>query len=153
NSTGTYNGTKIQDNQITVGGDNDTSASFDAQNIAVYFTAGHNQHMTGNTITFMGNGTNTVKTPRSFGFQDSTTGGTGYDGLVIDNNIFQLGSTSTGNELAYGVWENGHNDDNNSHISITNNQFLGRQGVDDFDRALLLSSQTTNMVVDGNQFT
>src|SRR5262249_10354141 len=77
NSTGTYNGTKIQDNQITVGGDNDTSASFDAQNIAVYFTAGHNQHMTGNTITFMGNGTNTVKTPRSFGFQDSTTGGTG----------------------------------------------------------------------------
>src|SRR5262249_28060920 len=115
--------------------------------------AGHNQHMTGNTITFMGNGTNSVKTPRSFGFQDSTTGGTGYDGLVIDSNVFQLASTATGAEIENGVWENGHNDDNNSHISITNNQLLGTQGVHDFDRALMLSSQTTNMVIDGNQFT
>ena len=63
---------------------------------------------------------------RSFGFQNNTTGGTGYNGLIIDNNTFQVLATSNGIENVYGIWENGHNNDNNSHITITHNKFLGR---------------------------
>ena len=148
NGGGTYTGTKILDNAITVGGDN-----FGFQNVAIYFAAGTNQQVTGNTVNFLGDGTRAIGSgARSFGFQNNTTGGALYDGLLIDHNIFQVSASSNGVENVYGIWENGHNDDNNSHISITNNQFLGRAG-DDFDRALVLSSQTTNLVIDANTFT
>ena len=75
-----------------------------------------------------------------------------YDGLLIDNNTFQVLATSNGVEKVGGIWENGHNDNDNSHISITNNEFLGRTG-DLFDRALVLSSQTANLLIDSNTFT
>lgn len=149
NGTGTFQGTKIRDNTITVGGDN-----FDLQNIAIYFAAGANQQITGNTVEFQGDGTRVIGTgARSFGFQNNTTGGALYDGLLIDNNTFQLLASSTGVEIVHGIWENGHNDDNTADISITSNFFLGRQGVDDFDRALFLTSQTDGLVIDGNTFT
>lgn len=148
NGTGVFNGLTVQDNDVTLAGDNEGT-----QNIAFYFSYGANEHLTGNTVTFQGDGTRAIGTgARSYGFQNSTTGGTGYDGLVIDGNVFQVGATSNGVEIVYGVWENGHNDDNTSDISITNNQFLGRTG-DDFDRALKLSSQTTGLVIDSNTFT
>ena len=149
NGTGTFNGTTIRNNTITLGGDNEG-----LQNIALYFTVGTNQHVTGNTFNYQGDGTRTTGSgARSFAFQNTTSGGTGYDGLLFDHNVFQLAASSTGVENDYGIWDNGHNDDNNSHISITNNQFKGRQGIDDFDRALVLSSQTTNLIIDGNTFT
>lgn len=154
NGEGTFNGTLVKNNTITVAADNDNNAG-DVQGIAVYFTAGQNQTMTGNTIEFMGNGTRTTGSgARSFGFQNSTTGGTGYNGLSIDHNIFKLLPSAVGGaEVVTGIWENGHNDDNNSHISIADNQFLGIQGQRKFDIALQLSSQTTNMAIDGNTFT
>lgn len=163
NSTGQFNGTHVQNNTITVAGDNGG-----VQNIAVYFWHGTNQQMTGNTIDFEADGTNSGPSgPRSFGFQDGTTGGTGYDGLTISGNTFQLINVNLAQkEVLTGIWENGHNDDNNSHISITNNRFLGQEVVtlgppnvpggrviDYFDRALMLTSQTSNMLVDGNTFT
>lgn len=154
NNGGMFNGTLVQNNTITVAADNDDSAS-DTQGIAVYFWNGHNQTMSGNTIDFMGNGTRTTGSgARSYGFQDGTTGGTGYDGLSIDHNIFKLlPSAVGGTEVVTGVWDNGHNDDNASHISIADNQFLGIQGGRLFDIGLQLSSQTSNMSIDGNTFT
>lgn len=148
NNSGSFNGTKIQGNVVTLDGDNEGS-----QNIAFYLYAGQNQHVTGNTVTFEGDGTNGGgAAARSYGFQNATIGGTSYDGLLIDNNIFQLGATSGGGEIVTGIRENGHNDDNNSDLAITNNQFLGRTGAD-FDRGLMLTSQSTGLVVDGNIFT
>ena len=48
------------------------------------FWIGTNQQVTGNTFNFEGNGTRTTGSgARSFGFQNGTTGGTGYDGLLI----------------------------------------------------------------------
>lgn len=149
NVTGVFNGTRIRNNTITLGGDNDGT-----QNIAIYLTQGINQEVTGNTVTFQADGTNPSLTgPRSFGFQNSTTGGTGYNGLRIDGNTFQLGATSTTAETVFGIWENGHNDDDSSVIAITSNQFIGRQGIDDFDNALQLTSQTAGLSIDGNSFT
>ncbi len=151
NATGQFSNTLVQNNTITVAGDNGY-----VQNIAVYFWHGTDQHMLGNTINFEADGTNNdpVWGPASsFGFQDGTTGGTGYDGLEIENNTFQLVGSSFTSETVTAIWENGHNDDNSSHITISGNQILGIQGVKDIDHGLELSSQTSNMQIDGNTFT
>jgi parallel beta-helix repeat protein len=150
NSTGTFNGTQVRDNTVTLSGDN--GGASDTQNIAFYFWNGTNQQLTGNTVNFEANGTRTAGTgARSFGFQNGTTGGTGYNGLVIANNTFQVLPSAT-TEVVTGIWENGHNDDNSSQISIVNNKFLGLPGHL-FDRGLMLTSQTTGLVVNGNTFT
>jgi parallel beta-helix repeat protein len=150
NSTGTFNGTQVRDNTVTLSGDN--GGLSDTQNIAFYFWNGANQQLTGNTVNFEANGTRTAGTgARSFGFQNGTTGGTGYNGLVIANNTFQVLPSAT-TEVVTGIWENGHNDDNSSQISIVNNKFLGLPGHL-FDRGLMLTSQTTGLVIDGNTFT
>ncbi len=150
NATGHFNGTHIQSNKIAVAGDNGG-----VQNIAVYFWHGTNQQMVGKEIDFEAYGANSGPSgPRSFGFQNGTTGGTGYDGLLISNNTFRLLNAAAHNEVLTGIWENGHNDDNNSHISITDNVFSGViQGAQDFDRAMMLTSQTSHLLVDGNAFT
>ncbi|HQU45072.1 MAG TPA: right-handed parallel beta-helix repeat-containing protein, partial [Pirellulales bacterium] len=154
NNGGAFNSTLVKNNTITVAGDSDNNQADGFQSIAVYFWNGHNQTMTGNTIDFMGNGTRTAGNGAfSYGFQDGTTGGTGYDGLSIDHNIFKLlPSAVGGTETVTGVWENGHNDDNASHLSIADNQFLGIPGRQ-LDIGLQLSSQTSNMAIDGNTFT
>lgn len=154
NNGGAFNGTLVKNNTITVAADNNNSLN-DVQGIAVYFWNGQNQTMTGNTIDFMGDGTRTIGTgARSLGFQDGTTGADGYQGLSIDHNIFQLlPSAIGGHETVTGIWENGHNDNTGTHISIADNQFLGIQGQRQFDIGVQLSSQSTNMAVDGNTFT
>ncbi len=148
NVSGIFNGTTINNNNITIGGDEEGT-----QNFAVYFTQGTDQSVTNNVVTFQADGTKVgLYGPRSFGFQNTTTGGAAYDNLLIDGNTFQVGATATGTEQVFGVWENGHNDDNTSVISITNNNFLGT-ATHDFDNALMLSSQTTGMSISGNNFT
>jgi hypothetical protein len=150
NSTGVFNGTKVLNNTIKLAGNN-----FGAQNIGIYLWMGLNQQVMGNTINFEANGTRVSGSfgARSFGFQDGTTGGTGYNGLMITGNTFQVLPSATANETVNGIWENGHNDDNNSHITIAHNTFLGITGGHLFDRALIPSSQTTNLVLDSNTFT
>jgi fibronectin-binding autotransporter adhesin len=148
NVTGFFNGTTINNNNITLGGDEEGT-----QNFGVYFTAGTNQSVTNNTVTFQADGTKVgLYGPRSFGFQNTTTGGLAYDNLLIDGNTFQVGATATGTETTIGVWENSHTDDNTATISITNNEFLGT-ATHDLDNALMLSSQTTGLSISGNQFT
>ena len=84
-----------------------------SQNIAFYFWLGTNQQLTGNTVNFQADGTRTEGTgARSFGFQNSTTGGTGYDGLRHRQQHLPGPGLVHGIEKSYGIWENGHNDDN-----------------------------------------
>lgn len=147
NSTGRFDGTQVMNNFFTLAGDD-----YDVQNIAVYFSHGTGQSFIINRVSFQADGTRSVGSgARSFGFQNSTTGGTGYDELEIGANVFELLPSSTGTEIVYGVWENGHNDDNAADIRILNNTFRGRAG-DLFDRALLLSSQTDGLEIRGNNF-
>ena len=82
----------VDDNTFEVAGDNDTQDGF--QNIAVYFWQGTNEHYENNTFTFLGNGTE-GSDGFAFGFQNGTTAGDGYDGLVISGNTFQLAAWAT----------------------------------------------------------
>ncbi len=150
NSVGSFNGTMIQDNEVVLAGDNSDDSDW-IQNIAFYFWMGTNQTLQNNTVTFQADGLHTgTYTSASFGYQSGTSG-SGYDGLVLDGNTFQVGDTSTGTEVVFGIWENSHSDDNSSDLAITNNKFLGKSG-DLLDRALLLSSQSDGLVISGNTF-
>lgn len=145
---GTFNGTTIQNNTAHIDGDSEGT-----QNFGVYLTAGQNQQVLNNVFTFDGDGTSAdINGPRSYGFQNTTTGGTAYDGLVIDGNTFQLAASANTSEAVYGVRENSHSDDDNADISITNNSFLGT-ATQDFPNALMLTSQTAGLIIDGNIFT
>ena len=148
NAVGSYSGTMIQNNEIVLAGDNSDDSDW-IQNIAFYFWVGTNQTIQNNTVTFQADGLHTgTSTSASFGFQSGTSG-SGYDGLVIDGNIFQVGDTSNGTEEIFGIWENSHTDGVGTTIHLTNNQFLGRAG-DDFDHAFRLTSQTDGLLISGN---
>lgn len=157
NATGVFDGTTIQDNVIVLAGD-DGDATDWIQNIAIYFWRGYNQTIQNNTVTFQADGTRTVgygggsKNGASFGYQCATSGGSAYNGLLITNNVFQVGLTSNAIEETYGIWENSHNDTAGTVMTLSNNQFLGRVG-DDFDHAFMLSSQSNALSIDGNIFT
>lgn len=157
NATGIFDGTLIQNNTFVLAGD-DGDATDWIQNIAIYFWRGYNQTVRNNTVTFQADGTRTLgyggnpKNGASFGFQNATSGGNAYNGLLITNNVFQVGSTSNVIEETYGIWENSHNDTAGTVLTLSNNQFLGRAG-DDFDHAFLLSSQSDALSIDGNIFT
>ncbi len=148
NAVGSYSGTMIQNNEIVLAGDNSDDSDW-MQNIAFYFWVGANQTIQNNIVTFQADGLHTgTSTSASFGFQSGTSG-SGYDGLVIDGNIFQVGDTSNGTEEIFGIWENSHTDGVGTTIHLTNNQFLGRAG-DDFDHAFRLTSQTDGLLISGN---
>lgn len=156
NAKGTYNGTKIQNNTIDLAGD-DGDATDWHQNIAIYFWKGTNQLIENNTIRFMATGSRTVgyfgaSDPRSIGYQCGTSGGTGYNGLIIRNNLFTVKTAVTyGPDDFIGIWENSHNDDNASVIQIRNNSFIGLAGKL-LDQAFQLSSQTNQLSIDQNVF-
>lgn len=157
NATGIFDGTIIQNNTFVLAGD-DGNATDWIQNIAIYFWRGYNQTIQNNTVTFQADGTRMVgyggapKNGASFGFQNATSGGNAYNGLLITNNVFQVGLTSNMIEETYGIWENSHNDTAGTVLTLSNNQFLGRVG-DDFDHAFMLSSQSDALSIDGNIFT
>ncbi|MBN2256499.1 MAG: right-handed parallel beta-helix repeat-containing protein, partial [Anaerolineaceae bacterium] len=148
NTVGSYNGTMIQNNDIILSGDNSDDSDW-LQNIAFLFWVGSNQTIQNNTVTFQADGLHSgTSTSASFGYQSGTSG-SGYSGLLIDENIFQVGDTSNGTERIYGIWENSHSDVAGTAIHLTNNQFLGRDG-DDFDHAFRLTSQTDGLLISGN---
>ena len=145
NATGIFDGTLIDNNNIELAGDDEST-----QNIAIYFWRGIGQSITNNVITLRTDGTDSTRAA-SFGFQNATSGGTAYDGLQIDSNIIQVSDSIPTTALTFGIWENSHSDPDTADIAITNNQFLGNSG-DQFDRALLLSSQSDGLVISGNTF-
>jgi hypothetical protein len=156
-----YNGTTITNNTIRLATDlNATVAPADtSQNIGLHYAFGQNQTISNNTFIIPGNGVSdsgggTFAT--SVGMQSNSSGGTIYDGLLIDNNtITILNAQSADPESILGIWENGRA--HTSDITVSNNDFVNMAGGNDpatnRQRAFRLtshSSASTNVVYSGN---
>ena len=100
------------------------------QNIAIFFSFGTNQVISGNAIDIQGDGSSTFPGgpfASDVGMQSQNGGGDLYDGLQITNNTIhvlhaQVPTTATsGPEDIIGIWENGSA--NTSNITISGNTF------------------------------
>ncbi|HET9223953.1 MAG TPA: DUF11 domain-containing protein, partial [Roseiflexaceae bacterium] len=123
-----FNNTRIVNNYIRVATDlNATVAPADVnQNIGIHFSFGTNQTIQGNTIEIPGNGVSDSANNRlatDVGMQSNTSGGSVYDGLLIDNNTIRvLNAQSANPERIIGIWENSHG--HTSDIAVSNNHFV-----------------------------
>lgn len=121
-----YNDTVIQNNFIRLPQDlNGTVAPGDPiQNIAIHYSFGTNQSISGNTIHIPGNSLSDAGSNASnVGMQSNTSGGAVYDGLTIDvNEIHVLNAQAALPEVVLGIWENGHA--HTSDITVNNNNFF-----------------------------
>jgi hypothetical protein len=160
--TDAFNGTLIQNNYILVPSDlNATDAPADVnQNIGIHFAFGQNQTISGNTIDITGGGvTLPPNAATSVGMQSNTSGGSVYDGLIIDNNTIRVLSSipppTVLTEGVLGIWENAHG--HTSNITVSNNHFInagavtepGRNAQTAF-RVTSHSSLTTTVVYSNN---
>lgn len=92
------------------------------QNIAIHLAFGRNQLVSGNTIeldaSVAGSGSDVSS---MVGLQSNTSGGTAYDGLVIENNAVRvLGAPAAVPARVRGLWENSHA--HGSDIRVRNNR-------------------------------
>jgi hypothetical protein len=101
------------------------------QNIGIHFSFGSNQTISDNLIEIPGDGVSDTSAPdpgdhlfaASIAMQSNTSGGTVYEGLLIDGNeIHILNAQSADPEIIYGIWENGHA--HASNIAVTDNRFV-----------------------------
>lgn len=159
--TNIYNGTQIVNNYFLVARDlNATVAPTDVnQNIAIHFSFGTNQIISGNTIEFHGDGVSDSANARfstEVGMQSNTSGGSAYDGLQISNNVLRvLNAQSADPETILGIWENSHG--HSSNITVSGNSFVnlapGNNPALNLQRAFRLtshSSSTTTVTYSGN---
>lgn len=121
-----FDGTQIADNFIRMPTDlNATVAPGDAfQNIAIHYSFGVNQVISGNRIDIPGNGVSASPNfASSVGMQSNTSGGAVYDGLQITLNEIHVLNAQTGNpENILGFWENAHG--HTSDITVDSNTFF-----------------------------
>src|SRR5262249_11229959 len=134
----------------------------DSQNIGIYYSFGTNQIIQGNTIDIAGNGTSDTGNnifAASIGIQSNTSGGSVYNGLLIDSNIINVLNAQTADpEGIVGIWENG--EANTSNITVSNNQFISTAGGNNpalnrqsAFRVTSHSSPTTTVSYTGNTVT
>jgi hypothetical protein len=143
-----FNNTTITNNRIRIPTDlNSVVAPADVnQNIGIHFSFGANQKIQGNTLELAGNGVSSgANFASSVGMQSNTSGGSVYDGLVIDNNTLRvLNAQSANPENILGIWENGHA--HSSNITVSNNQFLnqaaGNNPATNLQRAFRVTSHS-----------
>jgi hypothetical protein len=144
-----FNNTTITNNRIRVATDlNPTVAPTDTnQNIGIHYSFGVNQKIQGNTLEFAGDGVSNSPTnfASSVGMQSNTSGGSAYDGLLIDNNTLRvLNAQSANPENILGIWENAHG--HTSDITVSNNQFLnqaaGNNPATNLQRAFRVTSHS-----------
>jgi len=160
--TNIYSGTTIVNNYIRVARDlNATVAPVDvSQNIAIHFSFGANQTISGNTIEMYGDGVSdsaNVNYSTEVGMQSNTSGGNVYDGLQITNNTLRvLNAQSSDPEVILGIWENAHA--HSSNITISGNQFTNLSGGNNpalnLQRAFRVtshSSATTSVTYSNNR--
>jgi uncharacterized repeat protein (TIGR01451 family) len=123
-----FNNTRILNNYIRLPTDlNATAAPADVnQNIGIHFSFGTNQTIQGNTIEINGTGVSDSGNnlfASDIGMQSNTSGGSVYDGLLIDSNTVRvLNAQSADPERIIGIWENSHG--HTSDITVSNNQFV-----------------------------
>jgi len=117
-----FNNTHLTNNYIRMARDVAT-ATDTVQNIAIHYSFGTNQLISGNTIDIQGDGVTVGGNFASdVGMQSNTSGGNVYNGLQITNNtIHVLHAQSANPELILGIWENssGHT----SNITVSGNSF------------------------------
>lgn len=159
-ATTDFNNTNISNNYIRMARDlNATVAPADVnQNIAIHFSFGANQTISGNTIEIQGDGISAgANFASDVGMQSNTSGGAVYDGLQITNNIVRvLNAQDAANpQVVLGIWENGHA--HTSDITVSGNQFLnpaaGNNPATNLQRAFRVtshSSATTTVTYSGN---
>ena len=156
-----YDGTVINNNYVLVPADlNSTVAPADVnQNTGIHFSFGLNQMITNNTIEIAGNGVSDTSggtTASSVGMQSNSSGGSFYDGLLIDSNAVRVvNAQSADPETILGIWENGVA--HTSNITVSNNTFVNLAGGNDpalnrekAFRVTSHSSPTTSVVYSGN---
>ncbi|HKB05407.1 MAG TPA: right-handed parallel beta-helix repeat-containing protein, partial [Gemmataceae bacterium] len=146
--TDAFNNTKILNNHIRVPADlNITVAPVDVnQNIGIHFSFGTNQTIQNNQIDMAGNGVSDgTNLSSTVGMQSNTSGGSVYDGLLIDGNVLRVLDAQSANPARIlGIWENGHA--HTSNITVSNNQFLnlaaGNNPALNFQRAFRVTSHS-----------
>jgi uncharacterized repeat protein (TIGR01451 family) len=137
-----FNDTTINNNYIRIANDlNSVVAPADTnQNIGIHYSFGTNQTISNNVIEILGDGLSDpsadINGDRSkfstvVGMQSNTSGGAGYNNLVIDGNqITVLHAAVAGQEQRIiGIWDNGHA--HKSNITISNNSFTNEDPNND----------------------
>ena len=126
--TDAYDNLTIQGNRIRIATDlNATVAPDDSsQNIGIHYAYGVNQKYLNNLFEIPGDGISDSANARfstSVAMQSNTSGGSIYNGLLIDGNIIHvLNGQSADPEVILGIWENGHA--HTSNVTVSNNQFI-----------------------------
>ena len=163
-----YSNTHITGNYILLAGDlaGSTSGGVDnSPNIAIHFSQGKNQVISGNTIDLRGDGVSAPGATTSDQFstevamQSSTSSGDLYDGLQITNNsIHVLNAQSPTPEQLQGIWENSHA--HGSNITVSGNTFVnlaaGNDPATNIQRGFRVtahSSATTTVTFANNSVT
>jgi hypothetical protein len=123
--TDAFNNTHITNNYIRMARDIDGPTDT-AQNIAIYYSFGTNQVISGNTIDIQGDAVTTSGNfAADIGMQCDTSGGNVYNGLQITNNtIHVLNAQSANPEVIIGIWENAHG--HTSNITVSGNTFTNQ---------------------------
>jgi hypothetical protein len=149
---GDFDNVTVRNNVIEVPpdipGNHDTPSGEPFQNIAIHLAFGTGQTVEGNEIVIPGTAENTAtEIASTVALQSNTSGGAGYDGLVINDNLIRVtGAQSAFPERVYGIWENaaGHS----SNITVSRNLFVNEDPANDpglnFQRAFRVTSQSSD---------
>lgn len=135
------------------------------QNIGIHFAFGVNQTISNNVIEVPGDALADRSDPdpanhltaATVAMQSNTSGGSVYEGLLIDGNEIRiLNAQSADPEIIYGIWENAHG--HTSNITVSNNRFLNLSAGNDpaaniqnAFRVTSHSSATTTVTYEGNE--
>ncbi len=125
--TNNFSGTQIVNNFIRMARDLDGPTDT-FQNIAILYSFGTNQLISGNTIEIPGDGVGA--NAAEVAMQSNSGGALSYDGLQITNNTIRvLNAQSATPEFILGIWENGNS--HSSNITISGNAFVNQGAGND----------------------
>ncbi len=135
-----YDSLTVRNSRFVLPADlNDAAApADDYQNIALHYSFGKGQRFTGNTFEIAGDGVSDSAAGASsvsVAMQSNTSGGTVYDGLLIDSNTVTVTGTPAGDRaVILGFWENSHNEGASIQLSrniFTNSSAANTAGTND----------------------
>ncbi len=118
------------------------------QNIAFHLAFGTNQTIEGNEVIIPGTAAATdPEAAACVALQSNTSGGAGYDGLVITDNLIRITGAQAGNsERIYGIWENAHG--HSSNVEVSGNIFVNESPDNDpalnLQRAFRVTSHSSD---------
>ena len=158
-----FDNVSVLNNHIRMATDTIGAAGSDEevwQNIAIHLGFGDHQTIQGNLIDVPGDGVSDSGNDiyaKSNVLQSNTSGGSLYEGLLIDDNTVQiLNAQSADPEKIRGIWDNSHN--HSANITVSNNTWTNLDPANDpalnRQEAFWItshSSDTTTVTYSGNQ--